>query len=62
MSTDHSSDATAEEFASVMAGQQFATIQDLMKSPAIIDLGADQRSTAESAPSADGSAPLPARR
>ena len=41
------SQATADEFADVMETQQFATIHDPMKSPAIIDLVAAERASSE---------------
>lgn len=60
MST-HESQSTADEFADVMATQQFATIHDLMKSPAIIDLVAAERAETEAPAVADDAASLPAR-
>ncbi len=62
MSRPNDIGVTADEFAHAMATQQFATIHDLMASPAIIDLvTAERASTAAAAELPDEPASLPAR-
>lgn len=62
MDTPEDTQATADEFASVITTQRFATIHDLIKSPAIIDLVAAERADSDDSELSDDAASLPARR
>ncbi len=62
MNSHDDTQATADEFANVMTTQQFATIHDLMASPAIIDLVAAECARADPAELSDERASLPTRR